>query len=156
MQQRYYTMFIDVSVFDPEALARQAAGVASDEGLSAEDWSELRQASGDPIAADIQMILDRGADAEGWQIDEASVQSNGDPNTCRTCGEEYPEGGDGWDGECPDCADASSPSYLNHYHCEACDIEWEDEWSCACNDKCPQCNREIEPYESDEVEREDG
>lgn len=24
---------------------------------------------------------------------------------CRTCGDRYPEAGDGWDGECPDCAD---------------------------------------------------
>ena len=24
---------------------------------------------------------------------------------CRTCGDVYPEGGDGWDGECPSCAD---------------------------------------------------
>jgi hypothetical protein len=24
---------------------------------------------------------------------------------CRTCGEAYPEFGDGWDGECPACAD---------------------------------------------------
>ncbi|WP_158607257.1 hypothetical protein [Neopusillimonas maritima] len=39
---------------------------------------------------------------------------------------------------------------LNHYHCEACDIEWEDAWSCACNDRCPQCNNETEPYHSDD------
>lgn len=24
---------------------------------------------------------------------------------CRTCGDRYPDAGDGWDGECPDCAD---------------------------------------------------
>jgi hypothetical protein len=27
--------------------------------------------------------------------------------TCRTCGQSYPEFGDGWDGECPSCADVS-------------------------------------------------
>lgn len=24
---------------------------------------------------------------------------------CRTCGDTYPDAGDGWDGECPSCAD---------------------------------------------------
>jgi hypothetical protein len=33
-------------------------------------------------------------------------------------------------------------------------IEWSDQWSCACNDKCPACNREIEPYESTDPEGE--
>lgn len=26
-------------------------------------------------------------------------------NACRTCGEDYTPGGDGWNGECPSCAD---------------------------------------------------
>jgi len=38
--------------------------------------------------------------------------------------------------------------YLNHYRCPYCQTEWEDEWDCACNDSCPHCNKEIEPYES--------
>jgi predicted nucleic acid-binding Zn-ribbon protein len=29
---------------------------------------------------------------------------------CRTCGERYAEGGDGFDGECPSCADISYQS----------------------------------------------
>lgn len=41
-------------------------------------------------------------------------------------------------------------SFRNFYHCPHCDIEWEDKWLCACNDSCPQCNREIEPYDSEE------
>jgi hypothetical protein len=28
-----------------------------------------------------------------------------DENTCRDCGEEYADGGDGYNGRCPDCAD---------------------------------------------------
>jgi len=28
-----------------------------------------------------------------------------------------------------------------------CDTEWDMEWSCTCNDRCPVCNHEIEPYE---------
>ena len=38
--------------------------------------------------------------------------------------------------------------YLNQYHCEACHTSWQDEWSCACNDRCPTCNAEIDPEDS--------
>lgn len=40
-----------------------------------------------------------------------------------------------------------SETYLNQYR--HCGIEWEDTWSCACNDRCPVCNKEIEPYKSE-------
>jgi hypothetical protein len=46
-------------------------------------------------------------------------------------------------------------TFLNRYRCP-CGHKWADVWSCACNDKCPNCNREIEPYQSTEVEDEDG
>jgi hypothetical protein len=42
--------------------------------------------------------------------------------------------------------------FLNHYECPFDGTEWSDEWSCACNDKCPTCNKEIEPYESEEID----
>lgn len=38
--------------------------------------------------------------------------------------------------------------YLNSYHCDRCDISWDDEWDCMCNDRCPECNRETEPHDS--------
>ena len=41
--------------------------------------------------------------------------------------------------------------FLNYYFCEVCKFHWMDEWDCQCNDKCPKCNREIEPYESKEI-----
>ncbi|OAI12763.1 MULTISPECIES: hypothetical protein [Methylomonas] len=41
--------------------------------------------------------------------------------------------------------------YLNQYRCPHCEIEWDDEWNCACNDRCPACNAEIEPNRSDVV-----
>lgn len=52
--------------------------------------------------------------------------------------------------------------YLNHYRCEGDargrtahgPFEWTDEWSCTCNDKCPRCGAEIEPYQSDDVDPE--
>lgn len=45
--------------------------------------------------------------------------------------------------------DGSTIQFTNHYHCP-CGEEWVDVWSSACNDKCPDCNREIEPYASDD------
>jgi len=44
--------------------------------------------------------------------------------------------------------------YLNHYRCPYCQTEWEDVWDCGCNDRCPNCNKEIEPYESSVIEGE--
>lgn len=40
--------------------------------------------------------------------------------------------------------------YLNHYRCE-CGQEWNDQWDSMCNDRCPECGKEIEPYHSDEL-----
>lgn len=42
--------------------------------------------------------------------------------------------------------------WLNHYLCP-CGEEWEDEWDCQCNDRCPSCNKEVEPYISDDGSR---
>lgn len=36
--------------------------------------------------------------------------------------------------------------YANHY--THCGQSWVDEWSAACNDRCPVCNAEIEPTHS--------
>ncbi|WP_445368699.1 hypothetical protein ACH5Y9_04710 [Methylomonas sp. BW4-1] len=51
-------------------------------------------------------------------------------------------------------AENSTVRYLNQYRCAYCQTEWEDEWDCACNDRCPDCNKEIEPYESALIEGE--
>lgn len=44
--------------------------------------------------------------------------------------------------------------FLNHYCHKDCEkqpgIEWELEWDCTCNDKCPACNMEIEPHKSED------
>jgi hypothetical protein len=37
-------------------------------------------------------------------------------------------------------------AHRNHYRCQRDGTKWTDEWSCACNDKCPTCHAEIEPY----------
>lgn len=44
--------------------------------------------------------------------------------------------------------------YINYYRHTDCPVkpgvEWWDQWSCACNDRCPECNAEIEPWKSEE------
>ncbi|WP_157203975.1 hypothetical protein [Methylomonas methanica] len=49
-------------------------------------------------------------------------------------------------------AENSAVRYLNQYRCPYCQTEWEDGWDCGCNDRCPDCNKEIEPYESALIE----
>ncbi len=51
-------------------------------------------------------------------------------------------------------ADNSTVRYLNQYRCPYCQTEWEDVWNCGCNDRCPDCNKEIEPFESALIEGE--
>lgn len=46
-------------------------------------------------------------------------------------------------------SDGNYCNFHNFYHCN-CGEEWSDWWSCACNDRCPRCNKETEPFESEE------
>ncbi len=55
-------------------------------------------------------------------------------------------------GETP--AEITAVRYLNKYRCPYCQTEWEDVWDYGCNDRCPDCNKEIEPYESALIEGE--
>jgi hypothetical protein len=41
--------------------------------------------------------------------------------------------------------------FVNHYRCP-CGCEWSDEWDCMCNDRCPDCDAEVEPFDSEEVD----
>jgi hypothetical protein len=38
--------------------------------------------------------------------------------------------------------------YTNHYLCPNDNTRWDDDWSSTCNDRCPDCDAEIEPYAS--------
>ena len=38
------------------------------------------------------------------------------------------------------------PRFIKYYRHERCGTAWYDEWSCACDDECPTCGAEIEPY----------
>jgi hypothetical protein len=52
----------------------------------------------------------------------------------------------------PDFEAEEPPTWFrNSYRCDQCGEGWEDEWDCACNDRCPKCNAEIEPFESEEI-----
>jgi hypothetical protein len=42
--------------------------------------------------------------------------------------------------------------YRNYYRCARCDYEWQDEWSCMCDDDCRDCGaRHMSPYDADDL-----
>jgi predicted nucleic acid-binding Zn-ribbon protein len=42
--------------------------------------------------------------------------------------------------------------FINPYECDRCGTGWTDEWSCMCDDDCPQCGaRHMSPGESEEL-----
>lgn len=41
--------------------------------------------------------------------------------------------------------------FLNSYHHDECEVSWTDEWSCCCDDRCPVCNAEMTPLESEDL-----
>ena len=42
--------------------------------------------------------------------------------------------------------------FRNYYKCASCGSEWNDDWSCMCDDDCPHCGaRHMSPYESDDL-----
>lgn len=47
--------------------------------------------------------------------------------------------------------EATTTTFQNSYECSECGTKWTDEWSCMCNDRCPKCSTEIEPYDSVEL-----
>lgn len=49
--------------------------------------------------------------------------------------------------------DEDNPSgFINHYTCPDCKYEWTDEWSCMCDDDCPNCGkRHISPHTSEDA-----
>jgi hypothetical protein len=44
--------------------------------------------------------------------------------------------------------------YINYYRCEDCNTEWQDEWSCQCDDECPVCAIPYSPYKSEDINKE--
>ena len=54
--------------------------------------------------------------------------------------------------EVEEAAKEEERTFRNHYHCSDCDVSWDDEWSCACDDKCPECGTSYSPVSSEVVE----
>ena len=43
------------------------------------------------------------------------------------------------------------PWFNKYYRCP-CGTEWQDEWDCLCNDRCPTCDTECEPYDHAKID----
>lgn len=41
--------------------------------------------------------------------------------------------------------------FRNYYRCPNDETTWKDDWSCMCNDRCPICGTEVEPYDSEDI-----
>lgn len=42
--------------------------------------------------------------------------------------------------------------YRNYYECDRCGCEWQDEWSCMCDDDCSECGaRHMSPHDADDL-----
>ena len=41
--------------------------------------------------------------------------------------------------------------YANHYDCSRCGLNWTDDWSCMCDDRCPECRLACSPTSSEVV-----
>jgi predicted nucleic acid-binding Zn-ribbon protein len=42
--------------------------------------------------------------------------------------------------------------FCNYYTCARCGYTWTDEWSCMCDDDCPECGaRHMSPHDSDDL-----
>ncbi len=41
--------------------------------------------------------------------------------------------------------------FRNYYKCPEDGTTWHDDWSCMCDDRCPTCDIEVEPYESEDI-----
>lgn len=44
-------------------------------------------------------------------------------------------------------------AWFNKYYRCPCGTEWQDEWDCLCNDPCPTCDTECEPYDHAEIDK---
>jgi predicted Zn-ribbon and HTH transcriptional regulator len=41
--------------------------------------------------------------------------------------------------------------FINYYECSECGTNWQNEDDCTCNDRCPNCDTEIEPTKSEDI-----
>jgi hypothetical protein len=45
--------------------------------------------------------------------------------------------------------------FRNSYHCDPCEVSWEDIWDSSCNDRCPKCRQETCPEGSEDITPDD-
>lgn len=65
---------------------------------------------------------------------------------------ETESGADAWMAELE--AESGQFRFRMSYRCPKDGTEWEMEWSCACNDRCPTCDAEIEPSDVQDIDEE--
>lgn len=72
---RNYTFTLELSVVDKEALRIAAERRAVADGVDLEDWRDTRNSEYDPVAADLQMLLDPGS-LTGCEIENGSAEAD--------------------------------------------------------------------------------
>ena len=48
--------------------------------------------------------------------------------------------------------EAMKPRWYRRYYRCSNNHKWQDEWDCLCNDRCPECDEETEPYDHVEID----
>jgi hypothetical protein len=84
------------------------------------------------------------------EVDDPAIVSRGDDDGAYVMGWMWVSNREAGFGDIT--GEVEEPKFRNHYR--HCGQEWEDVWSCECNDRCPVCNKEIEPYASDDLTEE--
>lgn len=64
-----HTVTLGVDVQDRRRLMLAAAARAASQGMARRDWFAVRREHGDPVQADLIMLLDRSSDDTGIEID---------------------------------------------------------------------------------------
>jgi predicted nucleic acid-binding Zn-ribbon protein len=48
--------------------------------------------------------------------------------------------------------DNETKNFINYYECDDCGTVWSNQDEYVCDDKCPDCGNEIQPYRSEDVD----
>ena len=73
---KYFTVTIQVEVFDSAALKKAAWQRAKADGMSWKEWQRIRKENGG-TADDLQMIFDPGVSPPGTSIQQSSATNEG-------------------------------------------------------------------------------
>lgn len=86
------------------------------------------------------------------EVDGEAVVSMGADNGAYVMAWRWVADKDIWDG--PTDSDGEPCRFINKYKCDDGHdlVEWEDQWSCACDDECPECGSPIEASSSIELD----